>query len=385
MFAIGCHKCSTKNEQFGLYGSLRKIENAKDEWRNQGENLSLVGCILGQTLQYVGDKLFQKIQTCYKSLDVPSFDQVNYEAEISTNQGAFEFASTLTFNINRFKNSPHLDKDSFLYASGWWFATDKRTGRIQRDVSKQCTGVKLIFPNEHFWIDLSNSHGLIQVVWASSKFFHYTDPEHNNESTTLVGMSAQCSRRLAKKCGEKAMAIMRLAREQAITSGMDPKASHAKPCTVNPYAGAAFQQCQQFLTPVQAPDASHAKSLCLYRFPTTQIVPYAGEASQQLQHFLRQLQAPNASHANPYACAVSQQFKQLLTPGQAFINSYTNTYACTGSQSFTCTSLRLYRFPKLHMHILILVQVPYNSDHSLRLGSLPKILKILYTTKINSV
>ncbi|MBW0525091.1 hypothetical protein O181_064806 [Austropuccinia psidii MF-1] len=49
MFAIGLHKCSTKNKKFDLYGSLVKIENAKDEWRNQGANLSLVGCILGQS------------------------------------------------------------------------------------------------------------------------------------------------------------------------------------------------------------------------------------------------------------------------------------------------------------------------------------------------
>ncbi|MBW0562161.1 hypothetical protein O181_101876 [Austropuccinia psidii MF-1] len=92
-----------KNEQFGLYESLGKIENAKDEWWNRGANLSLVGCILGQSLRYVGDKLFQKIQTCYKSLGVPSFDQVSYEANISANQGAFEFASALTFTMNGFK------------------------------------------------------------------------------------------------------------------------------------------------------------------------------------------------------------------------------------------------------------------------------------------
>ncbi|MBW0549487.1 hypothetical protein O181_089202 [Austropuccinia psidii MF-1] len=42
MFAIGWRKCSTKNEQFGLYGSHRKIENTKYEWRNQGANLSSV-------------------------------------------------------------------------------------------------------------------------------------------------------------------------------------------------------------------------------------------------------------------------------------------------------------------------------------------------------
>ncbi|MBW0588845.1 hypothetical protein O181_128560 [Austropuccinia psidii MF-1] len=105
--------------------------------------------------------------------------------------------------MNGFKNSPHLDKDALLYALGWWFQADKRTGQIQRDASKGCTGGKLIFPNEHFWIDLSDCHGLIQVVWASSTFFHYTDPAQDNESTTLVGMSAQCSRRLAKTMCQK--------------------------------------------------------------------------------------------------------------------------------------------------------------------------------------
>ncbi|MBW0558414.1 hypothetical protein O181_098129 [Austropuccinia psidii MF-1] len=133
----------------------------------------------------------------------PSFDQVNYEANVSENQGAFEFASALTFTINGLKNLPHVDKDAFLYASGWWFQADKQTRQIQRDVSKLCTGVKLIFPNEHFWIDLSKCHGLIQVVWASSTFFHYTDPAQENKTTMLVGLSIQCSRRLAKTMWRK--------------------------------------------------------------------------------------------------------------------------------------------------------------------------------------
>ncbi|MBW0463574.1 hypothetical protein O181_003289 [Austropuccinia psidii MF-1] len=175
MFAIGWRKCSTKNKQFGLYGILRKIENAKDEWWNQGANLSSLGCILGQSLQYAGDKLFQKIQTCYKSLGGLSFDPVNYEANIPANEGEFEFASALTFTMNGFKNSPHLDKDASLYALGWWFQADKWTGQFQKDVTKQCTGGRFIFPNEHFWIDLSKCHGLIQVVWENSTFVHLTD------------------------------------------------------------------------------------------------------------------------------------------------------------------------------------------------------------------
>ncbi|MBW0482181.1 hypothetical protein O181_021896 [Austropuccinia psidii MF-1] len=147
MFLIGWHKCHTRNEQFGMYGSVGKIEIIKDEWRDQGANLSSMGCIL-----------------------------VNYEANIPANEGAFKFACALTFTMNGFKNSPNLDKDALLYASGWWFQADKWTGQIQRDVSKRCTGGKSIFPNQHFWIDISKFHGLIQVVWANSTFVHYTAP-----------------------------------------------------------------------------------------------------------------------------------------------------------------------------------------------------------------
>ncbi|MBW0580047.1 hypothetical protein O181_119762 [Austropuccinia psidii MF-1] len=192
-----------ENEQFGLYGSLGKIENTKDEWWNQGANLSSVGCILGQSLQYVADNFFEKIQNCYKSWGVPSFDQVNYEADIPANQGAFKFASALTFTMIGFKNAAHVEKDALLYASGWWFQADKRTGQIQRDASKKCTGGKSIFPKEHFWIDLPEFHALIQVFWASSTFVNYTYPAQDNESTTLVGMSVPCSRRLAKAICQK--------------------------------------------------------------------------------------------------------------------------------------------------------------------------------------
>ncbi|MBW0540045.1 hypothetical protein O181_079760 [Austropuccinia psidii MF-1] len=118
MLAIEWNKCSTKNQQFGIYGSIGKIEDAEEEWQKQGENIILVGFILGQSLQYVGDKLLQKIQTCYKSLGVPSFDQVNYEVENPTNHGEFEFASALTLTMNSFKNSPHVEKDALFYALG---------------------------------------------------------------------------------------------------------------------------------------------------------------------------------------------------------------------------------------------------------------------------
>ncbi|MBW0579112.1 hypothetical protein O181_118827 [Austropuccinia psidii MF-1] len=261
MFAIGWRKCSTKNEQFGLYGSVGKMENTKDEWWNRGSNLSSVGFIL-----------------------------VNYEGNIPPNQDACEFASALTCTMNGLKNSPHLDKDASQYASGWWFQADKQTGQIQRDVSKRCTGGKLIFPNEHFWIDLSACHGRIQVVWASSTFVHYTDPAQDNESTTLVGSQQLTGQSL------------RLCRLLTIHTPI--------------------------LTLVKAP--KNAKnSLRLYRLPRihTPILMLV-KVAKNADKFL-------------HLCSIPRINTPILTPVQAPNNSHANPYACAGSRQFTYQSLRL--------------------------------------------
>ncbi|MBW0504812.1 hypothetical protein O181_044527 [Austropuccinia psidii MF-1] len=47
IFAIGWCKCNTKNKQFGIYRSLGRIKDAKEELWNQGPNPSWVSCILG--------------------------------------------------------------------------------------------------------------------------------------------------------------------------------------------------------------------------------------------------------------------------------------------------------------------------------------------------
>ncbi|MBW0537433.1 hypothetical protein O181_077148 [Austropuccinia psidii MF-1] len=117
MFAIGRRKCSTKNKQFGGYGSLGKIDDTKEEWWNQGANPILVDCIPGQSLQYVGDKLLENMLAFYKSLGVPSFDQVIYEANISTNTGESEFACALAFTMNGFKT--HLMLIRMHYCMLW--------------------------------------------------------------------------------------------------------------------------------------------------------------------------------------------------------------------------------------------------------------------------
>ncbi|MBW0547005.1 hypothetical protein O181_086720 [Austropuccinia psidii MF-1] len=117
----------------------------------------------------------------------------------------------------------------------------------------------------------------------------------------LVGLFAQFSRRLAKPCGRTALAIMRLARERAIRSGI---VIQSHPNSKNEGIWRVIGQ----YTPVLD---------CL-------------ESSFTKLHmqFLTLLHGPDASHCNPYA------------------------------QHFTHHSLSLSRFPRLHMRFLMLGQVP---------------------------
>ncbi|MBW0537566.1 hypothetical protein O181_077281 [Austropuccinia psidii MF-1] len=126
---------------------------------------------------------------------------------------------------------------------------------------------------------------------------------------------------------------------------------------------------RQFLTLVQAPDASH-------------VTPYASPGSQHFIHkflcltlhtpFLKLGQVPNASHAIPYAGPGSQCFtcKSLHPIPHTFFThqslhqmlhmsvltrdaSHTNPYA----QRSTCNSLCFFRFLTHHTQILMLLRL----------------------------
>ncbi|MBW0564931.1 hypothetical protein O181_104646 [Austropuccinia psidii MF-1] len=68
MFAIGWRKCSTNNEQFGLYGSVRKIENTKDEWQKQGSN-PILAANASQANHYActSSQKFKKLSTAVQA------------------------------------------------------------------------------------------------------------------------------------------------------------------------------------------------------------------------------------------------------------------------------------------------------------------------------
>ncbi|MBW0518026.1 hypothetical protein O181_057741 [Austropuccinia psidii MF-1] len=119
------------------------------------------------------------------------------------------------------------------------------------------------------------------------------------------------------------------------------------------------------------------KSLCLYKLPTIQTTPYACAGSRplprkslhcagsrQFESFLTPVLASNNSHTNPDSCAGSQQFKQFLTLRKASYHSHANPYACAGSNN-AANFLRLCRLLTIHTRILMLVNVPNNSDNSI--------------------
>ncbi|MBW0494252.1 hypothetical protein O181_033967 [Austropuccinia psidii MF-1] len=80
-----------------------------------------------------------------------------------------------------------------------------------------------------------------------------------------------------------------------------------------------------------------------------------------LSWFLGLFQVPNASHANPYACPESRRFTTKTLRWGSFS---TIPYAFPRSRRVT-------------HKILMLVQVPYNSNNSLFRGRLQKLLHFL--------
>ncbi|MBW0520756.1 hypothetical protein O181_060471 [Austropuccinia psidii MF-1] len=167
-----------------------------------------------------------------------------------------------------------------------------------------------------------------------------------------------------------------------------------------------------FLGLIQDPDASHTnpyacpgsqcitcktlrcKSLCWGSLPTMPNIAYACSGSQRFtRKILMPVQAPDNS--NNCLCQGSLVTAPTLSYGGAGTQCFTPkslrlcrlpkiqqmAYARAGFQQFTCKSLRQHFTRK----ILTLVQVTNNSDRSLRLGSLPTILKIPYMNKINSM
>ncbi|MBW0519300.1 hypothetical protein O181_059015 [Austropuccinia psidii MF-1] len=98
---------------------------------------------------------------------------------------------------------------------------------------------------------------------------------------------------------------------QILTPVQDPGCSQE-----NPYACPGSQQVKKRLMWGKAPNNSK-NSLGLSRLPAIQITPYYFTGSQQFQQLLTPVQAPDTSHANPYACTGSRQFKQFLMLVQA--------------------------------------------------------------------
>ncbi|MBW0570632.1 hypothetical protein O181_110347 [Austropuccinia psidii MF-1] len=113
-------------------------------------------------------------------------------------------------------------------------------------------------------------------VWASSTFVHYTDPAQDTKSTTLVGMSAQCSSR-----GEvdyvRWHAIVHMSWFVALVQDADPSRENPYACAGSNNAKSSLRLCgvptlhTPILTPVQVPDSSHAN-------------PYACAGSRKFTH-----------------------------------------------------------------------------------------------------
>ncbi|MBW0499659.1 hypothetical protein O181_039374 [Austropuccinia psidii MF-1] len=85
-----------------VYGSLGKIENTKDEWWNRGANLSSLGRILRQSLQYAANASHANHYACtsfqqFKQLPTP----VHTPEASHTNPYFVQVPGNLSFSLRR--------------------------------------------------------------------------------------------------------------------------------------------------------------------------------------------------------------------------------------------------------------------------------------------
>ncbi|MBW0589596.1 hypothetical protein O181_129311, partial [Austropuccinia psidii MF-1] len=183
------------------------------------------------------------------------------------------------------------------------------------------------------------------VVWASSTFVHYTDPAQDNQSTTLVGMSVQCSSRMRRFACVLGKEWWGKAEDNRHQDWMDSSVGDGVKWIM--YGDMPLYICPGLLLLSRIP-MLHTRILMPVQVPTMLKVPDAYAGCQHFTHqsfclcrfptahtpILTLVEAPENSHANPYACEGSPKFQKFLTPVQASDDSHANPYACEGCQKF---------------------------------------------------
>ncbi|KAI8455059.1 hypothetical protein BY996DRAFT_6489761 [Phakopsora pachyrhizi] len=112
----------TKGKSFGIYDNGKEIKSYEAEWNRKGALLEKMNMVLAGSFKYVADVWFHKSIGEFNEKGLPAFS-----ANLLNNNPPKAFSSALNFTTYKFKNTPHVDNDSFYIAAGWWMQINKKT------------------------------------------------------------------------------------------------------------------------------------------------------------------------------------------------------------------------------------------------------------------
>lgn len=113
-----------------------------------------------------------------------------------------KFAANVSVTFNDFYNKPHEDqRDANSWTYGIFAYIDRKTGMPIPPPSGEL-GHGMMFPQQACLVDFVHANGIIEILWQTTKFTHYTTKPplslRSNKSWTHFGCSFQINKYLAK-------------------------------------------------------------------------------------------------------------------------------------------------------------------------------------------
>ena len=197
MWAIGWQKLMNPLELFGRYVKKSSIRSSPQEYAVLNLKANKVSQILGQMFCNLAKLAFESNRDTMKDSNIPSFSLL----EFGSKPTPFDCSPHLTFTLDSFYNSPHIDKGNI---SGYSFLlvvpTKKSNGRLIEDTHEyQVLDGQFVFPDLGFGIDFKQK-GIVKMVWAANKYKHCTFPAVDTATHTRMAMSLQINKKTQSTC-----------------------------------------------------------------------------------------------------------------------------------------------------------------------------------------
>ena len=144
---------------------------------------------LGERLRSLSACAYKKNNDVMKGSNIPNWDQQEWREAHSD----VEFASNVSVTWGDFYNRNHRDKaDINPFTYGLFAYINPQTGEVIPPPSNE-RGHGLMFPHQACIVDYAESNGIVEVVWETTKFHHYTTKPPDSLKTTNYSTHFGCS------------------------------------------------------------------------------------------------------------------------------------------------------------------------------------------------